>query len=114
MCAGFSFSMIAAKPFQHELNHVTLPVMRRRGVGEDEQLHAAQIILVNVGGGSYKHLTSVASLKNVRRRSLFLNASNASRHSRNNDPTSAEALTMASGPQREKNSVPARVIVFDR
>jgi len=33
------FAHIAAKALKHELHHVTLAMMRRRRMGEDEQFH---------------------------------------------------------------------------
>ena len=33
-------AVVAAKALQHELHHITLAVVRRGSVGEDEQLHA--------------------------------------------------------------------------
>jgi hypothetical protein len=34
-----SFAHIATKALKHELHHVTLAMMRRRRMGEDEQFH---------------------------------------------------------------------------
>jgi hypothetical protein len=36
---GSFMARIAAEAFQHQLHHVTLAMVRRRRVGEDEQFH---------------------------------------------------------------------------